>query len=123
MKRLVIAGLAAFALAGCASQAKTVATDTATATSDVSKGVTYADEALTVAEAALNAYKLTANPNKNVIAEAEKLDAEARAAIGQYGPEASTAISAVGALAEYLLTSAPGNGVTPSTVPTAASAS
>lgn len=122
IRSLAITATVAIALAACAGQSatQTVAADTAAASAGVSKVITYADTALSVAEAALAVYEATPNPNSAVIAEAQKLDAAARAAITQYGPKATTAITAVGALVTYLLTSAPGNGVTPSTAPSAA---
>jgi hypothetical protein len=115
----LIAWFGIIALAGCAGQAATVATETTKTTAVVSTAEATASTALTVAEASLAAYEATKNPNAAVIAEATKLDTDARAAIAAYGPEATEAIAMANALAEYLLTSAPGNGVTPSTVPTA----
>jgi hypothetical protein len=117
--KILIVGFSLLALAGCASGAATVSSDAATATAGVSTAVTDATVALTVAEAAMYAYASTKNPSQSVIVEAAKLDSAAHAAINQYGPEATTAIGAVAALAEYLLTSAPGNGVTKTTVPSA----
>jgi hypothetical protein len=118
MTRLILAAAAALALAGCASEAATVAGDQATAMKFLDTGLLDASSGLKVAEAALTAYEATPNPNAAVVAEAQKLDGEARAALAQYGPEANTAFAAAGKLATYVLTSAPGNGVTPTTVPT-----
>jgi ABC-type enterochelin transport system substrate-binding protein len=118
MTRLILAAAAALALAGCAGGASTVATDTTVAASTLTTAEADANAALTVAEATLTAYEATKNPSPVVVAEAKKLDAEARAALNQYGPEASEALAAGSALVQYLLTSAPGNGTTPSTVPT-----
>jgi hypothetical protein len=122
MTRLVIAFGAALLLAGCAGQAAQVTKDTAVATTDVSKVTADANEALAIAQAAFAVYKASPNPAPAVVAEGNKLEAEAQAAIAQYGPEATTAITAAGSLLAYLLTSAPGNGITPSTVPTAPAA-
>jgi hypothetical protein len=111
----------ALGLAGCdkPSATTTVTADTATATNAVSTITADTNEGLTIAEAALAAYAATKNPSQAVLKEAQKLDTAARNAVTQYGPEATVAIAAASALAEYLLTSAPGNGVTPSTVPVA----
>ena len=109
IRRLALSAATTLALAGCAgsSATDTLATDTAAAAAGVAIAITYANTALSVAEAALAVYKATPKPNGAVIAEAQKLDAAARASITQYGPEATVAIAAVGALATYLLTSAP----------------
>lgn len=110
---------ALLALAGCGGlTAANVGSATTTAENDVTAAEGYVNADLTVAEAALAAYKATPNPSQAVITEATKLDTEAQAAANQYGPEASAAIAAVGSLTTYLLTAAPGNGVTPASVPT-----
>ncbi|MBW4023632.1 MAG: hypothetical protein HIU92_10935 [Proteobacteria bacterium] len=122
IRSLTITVAAALALTGCAgpSLPGTLAADTAAASAGVTKAVTYANTALSVAESALAVYEATPTPSGVVIAEARTLDATARSAITQYGPEATVTIAAVGALATYLLTSAPGNGVTPMSVAPAA---
>jgi hypothetical protein len=110
---LPVAGM--LALAGCSSG--TVATTTATAGTVATTATTDANAILSVAEAALAAYKATSNPSASVVAEATKLLSAAQAAVTQYGPEASVAVSTAGALVTYLLTAAPGNGVTPAAIP------
>jgi hypothetical protein len=67
----------------------------------------------------LDNYKATPTPSQAVIAEATKLLAAAEAANTTYGATSSQALSAAAALTAYLATSAPGDGKTPSTVPTA----
>jgi hypothetical protein len=110
---LAVAGM--LALAGCSSG--TVASNTAAVGTVASTVTTDANTILTVAEATLAAYKATSNPNAAVVAEATKLLSAAQTVVNQYGPEASVAVSAAGALATYLLTAAPGNGVTPASIP------
>jgi len=119
----VVASGYVLALAACAGEtpAQSVATATTTATNDVATATGTAQTIVTVAQAALAAYKATSNPNAAVVAEATKLLNTAQADITQYGPEAATAIAAAGALSTYLLTAAPGNGVTPASVVTPAS--
>jgi hypothetical protein len=67
----------------------------------------------------LDNYKATPTPSQPVITEANDLLAAAEAANSTYGATSSQALAAAAALTAYLATSAPGNGVTPSTVPTA----
>jgi hypothetical protein len=67
----------------------------------------------------LDNYKATPTPSQSVITEATDLLAAAEAANATYGATSSQALAAAAALTAYLATSAPGNGVTPSTVPTA----
>jgi hypothetical protein len=67
----------------------------------------------------LDNYKATPTPSASVVAEATDLLAAAEAANSTYGATSSQALAAAAALTAYLATSAPGNGVTPSTVPTA----
>jgi hypothetical protein len=72
---------------------------------------------IAAASSVLANYKATPNPNPAVVTEANDLLAAAQAADVTYGATSSEALSAAAALTAYLLTSAPGNGVTPSTVP------
>lgn len=71
-------------------------------------------------QALLVAYEGTPNPSAPVVTEANQLLAAAEAANSTYGATSSQALAAAAALTAYLATSAPGNGVTPSTVPTVA---
>jgi ABC-type enterochelin transport system substrate-binding protein len=75
MTRILLAAATALALAGCASGASTVATDTTAAAGTLTTAEADANAALTVAEATLTAYEATKNPSPAVIAEAKKLDA------------------------------------------------
>jgi hypothetical protein len=116
--RLIVLFLVCQALAACAGAAAKVETDTAIAQKYVATGVTDANEALAIAGGAFAVYKNTPNPSAAVVKEATQLQSEAQTAIAQYGPESTQAIGAAGSLLAYLLTSAPGDGVTPSSVPT-----
>ena len=98
--------LSALALGGCS------AATTAMVVAD-------APTLIAAASSLLTNYKATPNPNAPVVAEANNLLAPAEAANSTYGATSSQALSAAAALTAYLATSAPGNGVTPSTVPTA----
>jgi hypothetical protein len=102
MKKLALIGAltGALAIGGCAAVVADAPTLIASATS------------------LLDAYKATPTPSQAVIAEATKLLSAAEAANTTYGATSSEALSAAAALTDYLATSAPGNGVTPSTVPT-----
>ncbi len=68
-------------------------------------------------------YEATSNPSQSVIAQANKLLAAAQSANATYGATSSQALAAAAALTAYVATSAPGDGVTPSTVPVAATSS
>jgi hypothetical protein len=102
-RNIAITGLIALSLAGCAGCAGISAS---TAAQD-------ATALLSVASDVLAAYKATPNPAPSVISKAEQLLASAQAAISAYGSTSSEASAAVAALTTYLLTAAPGNGVTP----------
>jgi hypothetical protein len=105
-------------LASCdSSQLAQVNTDTTKIESYVATGTTDANSIIKVATAALLAYEATPNPSAAVVNKANGFLNDATAAVAQYGPKAATAVAAAGSLATYVLTSAPGNGVTPSTSP------
>ena len=114
MTRLLPAalGLGCFiGLAACSGPQ--VASTTSTASTDASMGVTDANAILAVANGALTAYEATPNPSQAVIVKAKSLLATAQGYLTTYGAQSQLAISAAGVFAEYLLTAAPGNGVTP----------
>lgn len=81
--------------------------------------VADAPSLIAAGEALLTAYEGTPNPSAPVVSEANQLLAAAEAANTTYGATSSEALAAAAALTAYLATSAPGNGVTPSTIPVA----
>jgi hypothetical protein len=125
-RRPIIAVLSAgclVALAACGNQNTSLEQGALTTGADAlgtyESGGTKADVALAVVADTFNVYKNTANPSQTVIAEATKLLTAAQAAVAASdAAPADTArqaaeASAIQSLATYLLTAAPGNGVTP----------
>ncbi len=109
MNRIIFGCL--IGLAACSGNQ--VADTTSTASADASTAITDANAILAVANGALTAYEATPNPSQAVIAKAKSLLTTAQSYVTTYGAQSQLAISAAGVFTEYLLTAAPGNGVTP----------
>jgi hypothetical protein len=124
---LAFSGILMVGLAGCGSNNAALISGAATTTSDAVATYQATDSvettALNAAVDSLNVYKSTKNPSQTVITQAEALLKAAQNAATAYKAAPSDKLqtaeaSAIASLTVYLLTSAPGNGSTPSTVVT-----
>lgn len=106
IRSLMLSTVAAIGLAACANGQLTTSADTAIMA------------AFATAEGALTAYEATPNPSQAVVTKAGTFLATAQNALTAYQGQPTdatkaAAAAAVAALTTYLLTAAPGNGVTP----------